>query len=56
VVGLRLARRSLDRVKRRVREITRRSNGQAIEVVVDRLNRYITGWVGYFRIADAHTH
>jgi len=56
VVGLRLARRSLDRVKRRVREITRRSNGQAIEVIVDRLNRYITGWVGYFRIADAHTH
>jgi hypothetical protein len=22
-------------------------------VVIDELNRYITGWVGYFRIADA---
>jgi hypothetical protein len=55
-VGLRLARRSLDRVKRKVREISGRNTGQAVEAVVDQLNRYITGWVGYFRIADAKGH
>ena len=55
-MGLRLARRSLDRVKRKVRQITRRNSGQAVEVVIERINRYITGWVGYFRIADAKGH
>lgn len=55
-MGLRLARRSLDRVKRKVRQMTRRNSGQAIEVVIGRLNRYIAGWVGYFRIADAKGH
>jgi len=36
--------------------MTRRNSGQAVEVVIDRLNSYITGWVGYFRIADAKGH
>ena len=52
-MGLCLARRSLDRVKRRLRQITRRNSGQALKTVRDQLNRYIRGWVGYFRIADA---
>lgn len=55
-MGIGLARRSLDRVKRKLRQMTRRSGGQAVEAVIDRLNRYITGWVGYFRLADAKTH
>jgi RNA-directed DNA polymerase len=55
-VGIGLARRSLNRVKRKLRQMTRRSGGQAVEAVIDRLNRYITGWVGYFRLADAKTH
>ncbi len=33
--------------------MTRRSGGQAIEAVIERLNGYIRGWVGYFHIADA---
>jgi RNA-directed DNA polymerase len=55
-VGLRLARRSLGRVKRQLRQMTRRSSGQALETVIDRLNPYIRGWVGYFRIAEAKSH
>ncbi|HEX3049737.1 MAG TPA: group II intron maturase-specific domain-containing protein [Aggregatilineaceae bacterium] len=43
-------------MKRRVRQMTRRTNGQALEVVIERLNCYILGWVGYFRIADAKDH
>lgn len=55
-MGLRLARRSLDRVKDKVRWLTRRNSGQAVEVAIDQLNRYIAGWVAYFRIADAKGH
>ncbi len=36
--------------------MTRRTNSQALEVVIERLNRYILGWVGYFRIGDAKDH
>jgi RNA-directed DNA polymerase len=43
-------------VKRKVRQMTGRNSGQAVEAVIDQLNRYITGWVGYFRIADAKGH
>lgn len=55
-VGLRLARRSLDRVKHKVRQMTGRNSGQSVETVIERANRYITGWVGYFHIADAKGH
>jgi hypothetical protein len=55
-VGIRLARRSLDRVKHKVRQMTRRNSGQSVEMVIERLNCYIRGWVGYFHIADAQGH
>ncbi len=53
---IRLAPRSLDRVMRRIRRLTRRQTGQAIEEVIDRLNRFIPGWVNYFALADAKGH
>ena len=40
-------------MKDKVRRLTRRNSGQAVEVIIDQLNRYIAGWVAYFRIADA---
>ena len=43
-------------MKNKVRRLTRRNSGQAVEVVIDQLNRYIAGWVGYFRLADAKGH
>lgn len=55
-MGIRLARRSLDRVKRKLRQMTRRNSGQSLETVRDHLNAYIRGWVMYFRIADAKSH
>jgi hypothetical protein len=51
-----VARRRLDRVKRKLRQMTRRNSGQAVEMVIERLNRYLLGWVGYLRIADAKDH
>ena len=38
--------------KEKVRAITSRSNGQSMEFRIERLSRFITGWVNYFRLAD----
>ena len=42
----------IQRFKTKVKEITSRSNGKSMEMRQERLNRLITGWVNYFRIAD----
>jgi RNA-directed DNA polymerase len=42
----------VERIKKRVREITARSNGRSMEWRKEALNYLITGWVNYFRIAD----
>jgi hypothetical protein len=36
--------------------MTRRNSGQSLEVIRDKLNAYITGWVNYFALADAQGH
>lgn len=41
--------------KRRVREITRRNRGHRVQDVIGELNRYVTGWLQYFRISHAYS-
>jgi RNA-directed DNA polymerase len=53
---LALAPKSLERVKERIREITRRNRGSSLEAVIQELNSYLTGWVTYFRYAECKTH
>jgi RNA-directed DNA polymerase len=48
-----IAPKSLDRAKERVRQITRRSRGVSFEQVIDELNKFLTGWVTYFRHTEA---
>ena len=43
---------SLERVKTRIRQITRRNRGVSIAKVIGELNEYLTGWVTYFRHAQ----
>ena len=47
-----IPRKPIQRFRAKVREITARSNGRSMEERQERLNRLITGWVNYFRIAD----
>jgi RNA-directed DNA polymerase len=47
--------RSLDKLKETIREKTRRTRGQSLKVVVDDLNRTLTGWFGYFKHAHPST-
>jgi RNA-directed DNA polymerase len=53
---LAIAPRSLERAKRRIRQITRRNRGISLEQMMGELNSYLTGWVTYFRYAACKTH
>lgn len=52
-VRIRIDRKRLERAKRKIRQLTWRNQGRAIEEIRDNLNRYIIGWVNYFALADA---
>jgi RNA-directed DNA polymerase len=49
---IRVAQKSLERLKKRVREITSRSNGWSMEMRIDALCKFFRGWVGYYRLAQ----
>jgi len=42
--------KSLERFKEKVREITRRTRGVSLQWVIGDLNRFIPGWLNYYRI------
>lgn len=48
-----IAPKSIDRFKKKVREITKRNRGISLVRMVEELNRYTMGWVNYFGIAKA---
>jgi RNA-directed DNA polymerase len=43
--------KSLTKIKDRIREITKRNSGRSLEVVIESLNRTLRGWFGYFQHA-----
>jgi group II intron reverse transcriptase/maturase len=51
-VKIRVDPKALARLKMRIKEMTSRRWSIAMDERVTRLNRYITGWMGYFRLAD----
>lgn len=50
-----LAPKSLDRAKARLRRLTRRNRGIALERMIEEVNSFTTGWVMYFRFAACKT-
>ena len=50
--GIRPHVKSLERLKDRIRELTSRKQARSIEQILRRLKMYITGWLGYYSIAD----
>jgi RNA-directed DNA polymerase len=44
----RIAPKAIDRLKRRIRELTRRTRGVSLEEVAKELGLYLRGWAGYF--------
>jgi len=51
-IGIRVHPRSIEKMKQKIREITKRSNGWGYRKVKQKLTQYIRGWVNYFRIAE----
>ena len=48
----RIAPQAVARFKERVRWLTRRTQGQSLEKIVEKLSRYLIGWRGYFGICE----
>src|SRR5579871_53534 len=48
----RIAPQALERMKDRVRELTRRSAGRSLAQLCGPLGRYLRGWKAYFRLAE----
>jgi len=44
--------KSVAKMKNKIRELTRRSNGWGNEYRAERLTQFIRGWVNYFKLAD----
>lgn len=53
---IRLAPQTISRLKEKIRELTNRTRPIAMEERITRLNRYLRGWIGYFRLASARKH
>ena len=52
VVKLRVARKALDKMKNRVRQITSRQGGRSVQAVIEELRGYLFGWRNYFGLAE----
>ena len=51
-VKRRIAPKALTRFKERIREMTQRSHGISVDQMIGALNRYLTGWRGYFGFCE----
>ena len=49
---VRLAKTSLVRMKKKIREITSRKMPYSMKYRIEKLNQYLMGWCGYFALAD----
>lgn len=47
-----IAKESIERLKERVRQLTRRNLGRKLEEVISKLNEKLRGWVGYFKLTE----
>lgn len=50
---LRIATKSLERFKAKVRELTQRNRSINLQERLRRLNRFLSGWMAYFRLTEA---
>jgi RNA-directed DNA polymerase len=54
-VKLKIAKKSWDRFRGKVRKTTARGQGVSLGTVIQRLNRYLQGWSGYYRLAETRS-
>ena len=44
--------KNISRFKEKIREITKRNNGIPLFITIQILNRYLRGWINYYRVAN----
>jgi RNA-directed DNA polymerase len=54
--GLGIAPKSMERLKARIRQITRRNRGVSLERMIQELNAFLPGWLEYFKLAAMRGH
>jgi len=55
-VKIRIAEQAFDRCREKLRRRTRRTRAGTLEEIIQELNQYWRGWIGYFQLADTpHT-
>ncbi|MFL8939352.1 group II intron reverse transcriptase/maturase [Rossellomorea oryzaecorticis] len=52
---IRVSRESIKRCKQRIRELTSRRKSMNMKDRIDKLNRYLVGWLGYYKLAETPT-
>jgi RNA-directed DNA polymerase len=52
-VLIRVARESVQRLREKLRWLTRRTRGGKLEDIIREINQFILGWIGYFQLVDA---
>ena len=51
-VRIRVAKRSLERFREKLRRLTKRTRSGKLENILKEINRYLIGWMGYYRMAE----
>lgn len=51
-VHIRLAQQSKDRFREKIRGLTKRTRSGKLEEIIQEINEYTIGWIGYFRLAE----
>ena len=49
---IRIAKKSIEKFKERIRQITKRTRGVSLKQVVNEMNLYLRGWLGYFGLME----
>jgi len=52
---VRIAPKSLMRLREKVRELTSKTGGRSLDETIENLSKYLRGWYGYFRLAQTPT-
>lgn len=53
---IRLAPKTIERFKEKIREITSRTRPMSMSERILKLNQYLMGWIGYFKLSSAKSH
>ncbi|MDO9028102.1 MAG: group II intron maturase-specific domain-containing protein, partial [Candidatus Roizmanbacteria bacterium] len=51
-VFIRIANRTKERLKEKIRTLTKRTRSGEMEELIRQINRYLIGWMGYYRMAS----